>query len=1181
MTNKKGTKRALLTSVLSLLLCCSMLIGTTFAWFTDTVESGINRIQAGNLDVEVYYGKDAEPKTNKVAGATNIFTDVDGNEVLWEPGAVAYTNLNVVNEGSLALKYQFAMNFINENWIEGTNAKLSQVLKVAFLDSPVSGTREQILEAASGNGVLLSALTKSGFLTKETNKVYGVVIYWEPSVMDNNWNVFDGKTTNDGQPLHIDLGLKLIATQMMYEEDSFGNNYDEKASVVVEPGESIANAIKDVEDGGIVFLENGVHDLSSGPIVIEGKNVTIVGLGKVTINKNYGNTHIFTVKNGAEVTIENVTMDGKGNTREGIYVRWNSKVTLKDVVIKNTGGSDIMVDEASDAAHGQTTASYVTLYNSHVEDVALCASPVTTVAAEQNTFVYFDYKDGSTVGAIDVQNINKKPENIIINGVKSTEVGKTMQLFVANDAELAAALETIKTDSNYWNKNVIVYLAAGEYSADHVINQYPQWNGVVGAGATANNYAAGVPAGAPSTVITFVGETASTYSLRAAATPAVVFTGNVTVNGFGNAGTAFGSAVATTTFQNIAFDAANSADNAEDYITMYVKAAANNVTFDGCTFLNATHVTLGGSGANGVGTVNVIGCTFDNGGCLSGYVETLNVKDTTFTSTTTGFIDKKKAGPVTVENCVVDCAVYFLRTDNSGITVNVKDCEIKETDVENSKGTGLVVFRGSGHTATFIDCELAYDTLKSGAGTGTLEITNFVEEAGITYAKDGIDGSTTLYKVPAEYEETTVNVADGTTAIGGYAFADNQNIETIVLPSSVTTLNDRAFRNTSASTIVLNEGLTNISYQAFRDALNVTAVEIPSTVTTISTAAFQNSGITELVIPANVTTIEYGGLRDMKMLENVTIEGNVEIPVYAFRACTNLKTVVLKGNDVTFGGRGMIFTNKENGDGSAITVTVANELIKARLLEADTAAKDYGGYTIICEQTTQPGGYYTDTEGNAYVYDHDGLSAALEAGANNIVLPVDVANNNETVSNSYGKTGYSQTNGGVLDGNGNTMTVTGANGTWDSGINTTGGTIKNITVTGAFRGIFINHNSSNCGKVILENVILDGVTYTISCDQGTNNGLQATGCTFNGWTSYAATIGDVEFIDCNFGEGNGYNFSRPYAPTAYVGCNFAAGHKIDARAAVTFENCTIGGEPLTAENLSTLVTSNIANVTVK
>ena len=140
--------------------------------------------------------------------------------------------------------------------------------------------------------------------------------------------------------------------------------------------------------------------------------------------------------------------------------------------------------------------------------------------------------------------------------------------------------------------------------------------------------------------------------------------------------------------------------------------------------------------------------------------------------------------------------------------------------------------------------------------------------------------------------------------------------------------------------------------------------------------------------------------------------------------------------------------------------------------------------------------------------------------------------------------------------------------------------IKNITVTGSFRGIFINHNSTNCSKVILEKVKTTGTVYTISCDQGTRNGLEATDCEFYGWTSYAKTLGDAKFVNCKFGEGSGYAYCRPYAPTVFVGCAFEAGFTVDPVAAVTFENCTFGGVPVTAANVAELVTST-TKVTVK
>ena len=130
MTNKKGTKRALLTSVLALVMCVSMLIGTTFAWFTDSVTSGTNIIAAGNLDVEVY--NSLTVGENKVDSNTKLFDHI----TYWEPGVAAYENLTVANEGTLALKYQLSVIFDNAT----TNANgdtLAEVLKVASRALPV------------------------------------------------------------------------------------------------------------------------------------------------------------------------------------------------------------------------------------------------------------------------------------------------------------------------------------------------------------------------------------------------------------------------------------------------------------------------------------------------------------------------------------------------------------------------------------------------------------------------------------------------------------------------------------------------------------------------------------------------------------------------------------------------------------------------------------------------------------------------------------------------------------------------------------------------------------------------------------------------------------------------------------------------------------------------------------
>jgi len=106
MTNKKTTRRALFSSIMALLLCCSMLVGTTFAWFTDSVTSENNIIKSGTLDVEMYYG-DAPNKVDNDASKGSIF-----NYDLWEPGFTQTKYLKIENKGTLAFQYQ--LNIISK-----------------------------------------------------------------------------------------------------------------------------------------------------------------------------------------------------------------------------------------------------------------------------------------------------------------------------------------------------------------------------------------------------------------------------------------------------------------------------------------------------------------------------------------------------------------------------------------------------------------------------------------------------------------------------------------------------------------------------------------------------------------------------------------------------------------------------------------------------------------------------------------------------------------------------------------------------------------------------------------------------------------------------------------------------------------------------------------------------------
>ena len=203
-----------------------------------------------------------------------------------------------------------------------------------------------------------------------------------------------------------------------------------------------------------------------------------------------------------------------------------------------------------------------------------------------------------------------------------------------------------------------------------------------------------------------------------------------------------------------------------------------------------------------------------------------------------------------------------------------------------------------------------------------------------------------------------------------------------------------------------------------------------------------------------------------------------------------------------------------------------------------------------------PYGIYT-INGCTPVSTADELVAALEANKG-VYLMNDIKIDPASMSNAYGATGINIKNGQTIDGGGHTLNIQGAGGTWDSGINTTGGIIRNITVTGSFRGIFINHTSTHSEKVVLENVTIggNGTVYTISCDQGLYQGIEATNCAFYGWTSFAKTAGEAKFVDCYFGEGSGYKYCRPYSNTEFVNCTFCAGYAVDqTRATVTFTDC--------------------------
>ena len=339
MTNSKSTKRALMSSILAMLVCVAMLIGSTFAWFTDSVTSGRNQIVAGNLDVELYHGDDL---TDKVDGATNLFTQEDGTAIQWEPGVIAYENFKVENVGSLALKYQLTMNIAGYNTVKDTELSLVDVLKVAILDESFSGDRTAA-QALTFDSTL-SDFVKNGVLLSGASDTYAVVIYWEPGANDNDYNLNNGKESSDGEPLYVDLGVTLAATQTPYEEDSFGNDYDE-GIVIANSGDaaSFAAALNGIDAAGdksvIVNVTQDIGNIT-GIKTGSGNNLTVdFGENTVTVDTTVGSsgteTNGMQLLKGSTVTLQNGTY-AAANDNVKILIQNYSDLTLEDLTLDGT-----------------------------------------------------------------------------------------------------------------------------------------------------------------------------------------------------------------------------------------------------------------------------------------------------------------------------------------------------------------------------------------------------------------------------------------------------------------------------------------------------------------------------------------------------------------------------------------------------------------------------------------------------------------------------------------------------------------------------------------------------------------------------------------------------------------------------------------------------------------------------
>ena len=313
--SKSTTKRSLLVSVLALVMCVAMLVGTTFAWFTDSASTSVNKIEAGKLDIDVYYANTAD------GGEGSTWTKLDNNSaplsflrkdgeklvqdknILWEPNCTySLPALKIVNNGNLALKYKVLITGIKGD------SELNDVIEWTMkLDNEEFklGSEHYLLPQANSEG--FDILTIQGHMDANAD------------------NYYQGMTIEG-------IGITVYAAQYTYENDSNDNKYDENATYY--PVLDAAGMQDALTNGGNIKVD---ADVDPSDTLVATKDTTIDMNGKTIANTENvwkDNTNMWSLvsaREGAKLTISgNGTFKAKENDCFAVDVQDGSVVAIEN-----------------------------------------------------------------------------------------------------------------------------------------------------------------------------------------------------------------------------------------------------------------------------------------------------------------------------------------------------------------------------------------------------------------------------------------------------------------------------------------------------------------------------------------------------------------------------------------------------------------------------------------------------------------------------------------------------------------------------------------------------------------------------------------------------------------------------------------------------------------------------------
>lgn len=329
----KGTKQALVISIIMLVTCVAMFVGSTFAWFTDSVTSADNKIVAGTLQIQLlmHDGKeyvDISDSTKPIFGDGSIAQN-NNAQTLWEPGKTQVAYLALHNNGELALKYTVQLDVTN------TKNDLYQVMKYAVTPDAQYNTVTQ-WDETQGKAVAEGRQPVSDVVSLDVDQTH----YFALSIH------MDEKADNSYQAGEIDFDLTVLATQAAAEEDSFGDQYDAGATFVT-PVSSYQQMADLLKQGGDMALATDITLSSAQTLTVpagvtatldlNGHNITAEQTGKDT----YGT---FTIQKGATL---NVTGSGNVTLTTDVTSGISACIFQNDGTLNIYGGNYVANQEKS------------------------------------------------------------------------------------------------------------------------------------------------------------------------------------------------------------------------------------------------------------------------------------------------------------------------------------------------------------------------------------------------------------------------------------------------------------------------------------------------------------------------------------------------------------------------------------------------------------------------------------------------------------------------------------------------------------------------------------------------------------------------------------------------------------------------------------------------------------------